>query len=278
MSFVCYPSAVSDSSRVLVAVADQILRGAMSAILRGSYSVIEADKGELGQVRDERPDIVVLDPGSDVLDAIRSAPDLPYIPVLLVSPQNSPTDRAAGLRAGADDFVGVDMAEDELVARVDALLRVSRLAGPAGTELPDHAYLEKRLAIEFERASRLGEPLSLVAITAEPGSADEMSKQFESGSRRTDPITRMDGADLAVILRNTHFAGAITAVQRMSEALRGGDPPATRSRMGASCFPSKDVASAEELLSFARAALEKADGEDGAHVYVVQHETLSVDS
>jgi len=268
---------VSESPRVLVAVEQQSLRSAMAEILRQSYSVIDSAADTLDTVRAERPDVVILDPGDAALDALRSDPELPYIPVLLVSPQNSAGDRAIGLRAGADDFVGIELAEDELVARIDALLRVSRLAGPAESKLPDHGYLVKRLEIEFERAGRLGEPLSLIAITAEPGNPETLGDSLSKDSRRSDPVTRVDGADIAVILRNTHFAGAITAAQRISAALQQGDPAPERTRMGVGCFPSKEVSSAAELLAFAKSALDRAAREDGAHVCVVQREVLTLD-
>jgi len=74
----------------------------------------------------ERPDAVVLDiglPGMDgwqVLDRIR---EVSNVPVLVLTAYASELDKVRGLRAGADDFVTKPFGRQELVARVEALLR-----------------------------------------------------------------------------------------------------------------------------------------------------------
>jgi PleD family two-component response regulator len=272
MSRLCYSAHVSDPTRVLVAVGQKSLRSTMAEILRSTYQVIETESGAVDVIRKQRPDLVVLEPGADELDALRRDPQLPYIPVLLVSPQNRATDRVAGLRAGADDFVGVDVKEQELLARVDALLRVARLAVSATTPVPDATYLEKRLAIEFDRAVRLGEPLAVMVIDTGRSDPERAATRLAAVGRRTDPIARCDCAEVAVVLRNTHFAGSVTAAERAFSALDDGDGELTV-WMGVGCYPSRDVTSADGLLAFACAALERARGE-GRNVCVVQHETL----
>jgi DNA-binding response OmpR family regulator len=74
----------------------------------------------------ERPDAIVLDiglPGMDgwqVLDRVREVSD---VPVLMLTAQGDELDKVRGLRAGADDFVTKPFGRQELVARVEALLR-----------------------------------------------------------------------------------------------------------------------------------------------------------
>ena len=46
-------------------------------------------------------------------------------PVIVLSGRNLPTDKIEGLNCGADDYVGKPFARDELLARVDAVLRRS---------------------------------------------------------------------------------------------------------------------------------------------------------
>ena len=46
-------------------------------------------------------------------------------PVIVLSGMNLPKDKIAGLNCGADDYVGKPFARDELLARVDAVLRRS---------------------------------------------------------------------------------------------------------------------------------------------------------
>src|SRR6266545_4749674 len=77
------------------------------------------------------PDLVTLDVMMPSLDGIslclelRRASD---VPILFISAKGEPPDRVVGLRVGADDYMGKPFDNDELVARVEALLRRSHLA------------------------------------------------------------------------------------------------------------------------------------------------------
>jgi DNA-binding response OmpR family regulator len=49
------------------------------------------------------------------------------VPVLFLSAKDDPPDRVVGLRIGADDYLGKPFDNDELAARVEALLRRDRV-------------------------------------------------------------------------------------------------------------------------------------------------------
>jgi two-component system, OmpR family, response regulator ResD len=77
---------------------------------------------------DRRPDLVVLDlmlPGLDGLEVMRRLRehDRERIAVILLTAKGEESDRVAGLRLGADDYVVKPFSPAELVARVDAVLR-----------------------------------------------------------------------------------------------------------------------------------------------------------
>jgi DNA-binding response OmpR family regulator len=81
----------------------------------------------LRAVAEQRPDLVVLDVGLPVLDGWQvlariRAGDGPRLPVLLLSAHAQETDRSRGLALGADGFVLKPFRNDELVARLRALL------------------------------------------------------------------------------------------------------------------------------------------------------------
>ncbi len=94
------------------------------------YEVCSATQGAeaLQVVRDRRPDVVVSDimmpvvSGIDRVVAIRSAPDLDAIPVLLLSAKAQAADIRAGLDAGAADYVTKPFEPLDLVSRVEAVL------------------------------------------------------------------------------------------------------------------------------------------------------------
>src|SRR5205814_3270876 len=79
-----------------------------------------------------RPDLVVLDvnmpelDGWKVLERIR---DMSDVPVLMLTARGDELERVRGLQAGADDYVVKPFGKQELVARVQALLRRAQRGG-----------------------------------------------------------------------------------------------------------------------------------------------------
>lgn len=75
-------------------------------------------------------DVAIVDvglPGIDGFEVIRRARhDGVRLPILVLSARDAPEDRIAGLESGADDYLVKPFAEDELVARIAALLRRKR--------------------------------------------------------------------------------------------------------------------------------------------------------
>ncbi len=77
------------------------------------------------------PDLVILDVLMPSVDGISLCLQLRResdVPVLFLSAKREPPDRVVGLRIGADDYVGKPFDNDELLARVGALLRRGRAA------------------------------------------------------------------------------------------------------------------------------------------------------
>ncbi len=78
-----------------------------------------------------RPDLVTLDVMMPSLDGISLCLELRRnsdVPILFLSAKGDPPDRVVGLRVGADDYMGKPFDNDELVARVEALLRRSQMS------------------------------------------------------------------------------------------------------------------------------------------------------
>lgn len=122
-----------------------IRRGIVDSLKATGYVVWQADRADSGiELALARPcDLVLLDlvlPGGDglsVLQKIRS--EKPTLPVIILTARGEENDRVKGLKLGADDYVVKPFSVDELLARVEAVLRRSpaRMASHPALILPD---------------------------------------------------------------------------------------------------------------------------------------------
>lgn len=137
---------------------------------REGFEVTTSKSGQEGldQIREERPDIVLLDlmlpdlDGLEVCRKIRDDDELREIPVIMVTAKDTESEVVLGLGVGADDYVTKPFNPQELVARVKAVLRRRRLEPDNGTS----EQLERGpLTILPERHKVLleGEPVDLTA-------------------------------------------------------------------------------------------------------------------
>jgi len=84
------------------------------------------------RLRREEPDLLLLDimlPGMDGFEICREVRKTSNIPIIMLTARGDVIDRVSGLELGADDYVGKPFEPRELVARVQAALRRSELAG-----------------------------------------------------------------------------------------------------------------------------------------------------
>ena len=142
-------------SRILVVDDDDDIRGLLRTLLeRAGYEVSDASDGREGlrELFAGTPDLVILDvamPGLDgwaTLERIREVSD---VPVLMLTARDAELERVRGLKGGADDYVVKPFGRQELVARVDVLLRRPRSGSAQDT------YADARLSISFaQRAVR----------------------------------------------------------------------------------------------------------------------------
>jgi DNA-binding response OmpR family regulator len=152
---------------ILIADDDADVRRLIAVLLeRAGYRAVEAADGReaLRLLYTQRPAAVVLDvtmPGLDgwqVLERIREVSD---VPVLMLTVQGEELHRVRGLRAGADDYVPKPFGRQELVARIEALLRRS-----GGRSEVTDAYSDELLEVDFAQRRVLvrGEPVSLTPL------------------------------------------------------------------------------------------------------------------
>ena len=146
------------ASRILVIDDDDDIRGLVRALLeRAGHHVFDAADGHAG-LRDlyaGSPDLVILDvamPGLDGWATLERIRELTDVPVLMLTARDAELERVRGLRSGADDYVVKPFGRQELVARVDVLLRRPR------SGVAEESYADARLSISFaQRAVRFEE-------------------------------------------------------------------------------------------------------------------------
>ena len=134
------------NSKILVVEDDRNLLDTLKYNFRKEgYNVIAAVDGAeaLDVARREKPDIIILDimlpklSGFEVCRILRKETN---IPILMLTAKTDEVDKIVGLEIGADDYMTKPFSMRELLARVGAMLRRSKMTGmEAG---PEQAILQ----------------------------------------------------------------------------------------------------------------------------------------
>ena len=141
-----------NAARVLVIDDDDDIRGLVVELLqRAGLTVDQAPDGRAGlrAFHQSPADLVVLDvsmPELDGWETLERIRDLSDVPVIMLTARGAELERVRGLQAGADDYMVKPFGRQELVARVQALLRRARATG--GDDRQD-SYADDRLTIDF---------------------------------------------------------------------------------------------------------------------------------
>jgi two-component system alkaline phosphatase synthesis response regulator PhoP len=155
-------------TRILVVEDNADLAFAVATALESEgFDVAVASTGPDGvaRARERDAELIILDlmlPGFDGYRVIRTLRgDGIETPILVLTARGEEADKVKGLRLGADDYVTKPFGAMELLARVEALLRRSRVSSAAATP----AALDQFGDVEVNRAARTvkrsGEPVAL---------------------------------------------------------------------------------------------------------------------
>jgi DNA-binding response OmpR family regulator len=145
----------ANETRVLVVDDDDDIRNLVRTLVERTGAVVrDAANGRDGlrEFHGWRPDLVVLDvnmpemDGWSVLERIR---DMSDVPVLMLTARGDELERVRGLQAGADDYVVKPFGRQELVARIQALLR---RASRAAVESESETYADAYVTIDWGQA------------------------------------------------------------------------------------------------------------------------------
>jgi DNA-binding response OmpR family regulator len=139
-------------SAILVVDDEPDIRELLGVLLeRGGHDVRMAGDGRAGlrSFHADPPDLVILDitmPELDGWQTLERIRDISDVPVLMLTARSAELERVRGLRGGSDDYVAKPFGRQELLARVDALLRRGRACAP---QVPHETYADAAIEIDF---------------------------------------------------------------------------------------------------------------------------------
>lgn len=306
-----------EGSKIVLAEDDRLTREHTAGVLRARGFVVETvEDGQLAieRVAQGGVDLVLLDvlmpkmTGLETCRLLKGMQRDAFLPVVLLTVKADTASRVEGLKIGADDYVCKPFEEQELLARIDAMLRIKKLHDHVNhvrsrleqlslhddlTGLFNYRYLHSRLNEEFKRAERYHEPLACMVIDIDRlqehnerlgrEQGDAIIKHIAESLRRTvreiDVVARFGGDEFLVALPSTHFAGSVTVAERLWREVThpglSGDGAAKKSptiSIGVALYPSRDVRTKDALLRGADTALRQAKRDGGNRICVFQQE------
>jgi DNA-binding response OmpR family regulator len=131
------------SQTILVCDDESDIRELLRELLgRTGYDVLEAADGQeaLRTLYGSSPDLVLLDvsmPNLDGWATLERIRDVSDVPVIMLTARTDELERVRGLKGGADDYVTKPFGRQELLARVEALLRRSTTREPTRERYED---------------------------------------------------------------------------------------------------------------------------------------------
>lgn len=162
--------AAVERAAVLVADDNADMLEYVCRLLATRYEVEAASDGQaaLDAARTRRPDLILTDvmmprlDGFGLLQAIRSDGALRDVPVVLLSARAGEEAKVEGLEAGADDYLLKPFNSRELIARVEANLKLARLRRETGEAERRYHEVQMELA-HANRVATIGQLTASIA-------------------------------------------------------------------------------------------------------------------
>jgi PAS domain S-box-containing protein len=138
-------AAPAERAHILVADDNADMRDYMRRLLASRYEVeVAADGGAaLSAIACRKPDLVLSDimmprlDGMELVSRLRADPRTNTLPIILLSARAGEESRVEGMQAGADDYLIKPFSARELLARVEAHVKIARLRRDAEQALRD---------------------------------------------------------------------------------------------------------------------------------------------
>ncbi|MBN2532721.1 MAG: diguanylate cyclase [Spirochaetales bacterium] len=220
------------------------------------YEVYTAVNGRdaLTRIQEVLPDLIILDISMPELDGYQVKQELSKqkhtanIPVIYLTARVDLDDKVKGLNLGADDYITKPFKKEELLARIEAILRRKRYYEYLAlhdnlTGLFNRTYFYQQFTQFFNMAERYKNIFSLIFIdinkfkkindTHGHKTGDTalklLSGMMQENLRKSDIISRYGGDEFAVILPYTVQARAEEMAHRLADVVKKIKIPVTDS-------------------------------------------------
>jgi len=191
---------------------ERMLFGLEMTMRRAGYDVHSASNGTQGLqlVHEVAPDIIVCDvmmpppDGFELRDMLAENPDTADIPFIFLTARTDHSDRLEGLRTGADDYVTKPFERQELLARIEAVLRRHAIGREIGRAELQEEMLAMRQAISMNISHELKTPLANILLSLEGAMDDHYEGDLEQ-QRKFLRIARGNAFRLRHLIRDLVF-------------------------------------------------------------------------
>jgi CheY-like chemotaxis protein len=212
----------SDGPAALLVVDDnEINRDILSRLLqRQGHRVSAASTGQeaLARLANGRFDLVLLDilmpglTGFEVLQRMKADPALAQVPVIFISALDDASGKAQAFRAGGVDYVTKPFQAEEVAARVESQLKISRLQRDLARQNQELTRKNDELVRAQQRAD-----LVFSALT------DALPGTVLDGKYRLDE--KIGAGGFAVVFRGRHLGLDLPVAIKVFRPMSGNDTP-----------------------------------------------------
>ena len=231
---------------ILIVDDDRSNIATLNHILKPTYSTLVAINGQraIDIARQTVPDLILLDiimpdmTGFEVLALIKREDALRQIPVIIITSLDSTEDEETGFYLGAVDYITKPFRDTIVKARIKTHLRMMDyireierfgMMDPL-TGLANRRSLDARISVEWNRAVREKEPLSVLMIDIDnfkiyndkyghmQGDVllQTVAGVFLKGIKRAgDFVARWGGEEFTILLPNTEMDAAKTIAEQI---------------------------------------------------------------
>lgn len=221
---------------------DQVSATAYTLQQAGMITSVASDPRQVFSIMVEsKPELVIMDMympecnGIELSRLIRQQESFVGIPIIFLSVEADGARHIDAMSEGGDDFLVKPVRPEYLTAKVRMRAQRARdmrffMEHDSLTGLLNHSHLKQRLEEEIQRATRVGNELTLAMIDIDHFKSvndtyghltgdrvlKSLSRMLQDRLRKTDTIGRYGGEEFGVILFNASIAEA----QRIMDGLR----------------------------------------------------------